>query len=164
MQQKHSDKVAEEGRRDCKPMYRGILQPHRGMLGEVYQGCGDLQMPKTDVGLFRKRLAGGPPECWEGVPSMDPDRETAKERGDEPASVSNVLSSSGAGGVNLWGGYLCFVGGNFKEAGGGACGFPTQVPGQKAKWQRNRTWRSAAAAMVLKEVGTQSLGTYLDKR
>ena len=95
---------------------------------------------------------------------MEPARETAKARGGGLASVGNVLLVSGAGGVNLWGGYLCFVGGNVKEAGGGACGFPTQVPGQKAKWQRNRTWRSAAAAMVLKEVGTQSLGTYLDKR
>ena len=118
--QEHSDVVAEAGRRDCEPMHRGILQPHGGILGGVHQGCGDLQMPRTDVGLFRKRLAGGPPECWEGVPSMDPDRETAKERGGIPASVSTVLLCSGAGGITIWVRDLGFFGGDVLESGGSA--------------------------------------------
>ena len=36
--------------------------------------------------------------------------------------------------------------------------------GQTAKRQRDGTWRSAAAVIVLKEGGTQTLGTYIDKR
>ena len=44
---------------------------------------------------------------------MDIDRETSKERGGRPASVSNILPVSGAGGVTLWEEYLGFVGGNF---------------------------------------------------
>ena len=112
--------VAEAGRRDCEPMHRGILQPHGGILGGVHQGCGDLQMPRTDVGLFRKRLAGGPPECWEGVPSMDSDRETAKEIGGIPTSVRTVLLCSGAGGITILVRDLGFFGGDVLEYGGSA--------------------------------------------
>ena len=43
---------------------------------------------------------------------MDPARETAKEIRGEPASVSNVLSGSGAGGITIWEGDLVFVGGD----------------------------------------------------
>ena len=55
---------------------------------------------------------------------MYPDRETAKERGVRPASVSNVISGIGSYGVTLWGRDLVFVGGNFQESGGGTRGFP----------------------------------------
>ena len=54
---------------------------------------------------------------------MEADRETVKERGGRPVSVRNVLLGSSAGGVNLWGGDLVFVGGNVKESGGSARGF-----------------------------------------
>ena len=40
---------------------------------------------------------------------MEPARETTKERGGRPASVRNVLSGSGEGGVIIWGGDLGFV-------------------------------------------------------
>ena len=43
-------------------------------------------------------------------------------------------------------------------------GFFRQVTGKKDKCQRGKTWRSAAAAKVLKESGTQTLGEYIDKR
>ena len=41
--------------------------------------------------------------------------------------------------------------------------FLMQVTGQKAKCQRDRTWRSVAAARILKEAGTQTLGKYINK-
>ena len=43
-------------------------------------------------------------------------------------------------------------------------GFLQQVMGQKSKRQRDGTWRSASAARELKEAGTQTLGTYIDKQ
>ena len=43
-------------------------------------------------------------------------------------------------------------------------GFLRQVTGQKAKWQREGTWRSVAAADVIKESGTHTLLLYIDKR
>ena len=43
-------------------------------------------------------------------------------------------------------------------------GFLRQVMGQKANRQREKTWRSTSAARVLKEAGTQTLGTYIDKQ
>ena len=41
--------------------------------------------------------------------------------------------------------------------------FLIQVTGQMAKQHRDGIWRSAAAASVLKESGTYTLGTYVDK-
>ena len=38
------------------------------------------------------------------------------------------------------------------------------MTGQKAKRQRDGTWRSESAAKVLTELGTQTLGAYIDKR
>ena len=66
---------------------------------------------------------------WEEAPSMDQDKETAREIGDGPASVRNVLLRSGACSVNLWGRDLGFVGGNVQEAERGACGFPQTCNG-----------------------------------
>ena len=43
-------------------------------------------------------------------------------------------------------------------------GFLRHAMGLKSKRQRDRTWRSAAAARVLNKAGTQTLGTYIDKR
>ena len=43
-------------------------------------------------------------------------------------------------------------------------GLLRQVTGQKSKWQREGTWRSAAESRVSKEAGTQTLGTNIDKR
>ena len=43
-------------------------------------------------------------------------------------------------------------------------GFLKKITGQKSKLQRNRTCRSAAAKIVLKEAVTQALGAYIDKR
>ena len=73
---------------------------------------------------FGQRLASGPPECQEGAPSLDPDRENSTEEGGGAVSVSNVLSGSGTVSVTLWGGDLGFIGGNFQESGRGACGVP----------------------------------------
>ena len=42
-----------------------------------------------------------PPKFWEGAPSLEPARETAKDRGGGPASVSNVLSGSGEGSIDF---------------------------------------------------------------
>ena len=55
---------------------------------------------------------------------MELARETAKEIRGVPASVSNFLSGSGAGGITLWGGELYFFCGNLPEAGGSECGIP----------------------------------------
>ena len=79
-------------------------------------------MPGTDVGPVRQKLSGGPLECQEGAPSMDPARENTKESGGGPTIVINVLSVSGAGGIDFWGGNLGVVGGNVLEAGGSAHG------------------------------------------
>ena len=43
-------------------------------------------------------------------------------------------------------------------------GFLIQVTLNTDKQQRNRTCRSAAAKIVLKEAVTQALGAYIDKR
>ena len=42
-------------------------------------------------------------------------------------------------------------------------GFHRQVTADMAKCQRDETWKSAAAASVLKEVLTQTRGKYIDK-
>ena len=47
---------------------------------------------------------------------MDPARVAAKERGGGPASVSNVLSVSGTGGIKFRGGDLGFVSGDVQES------------------------------------------------
>ena len=41
--------------------------------------------------------------------------------------------------------------------------FLIQVTGQMDKRHRHGIWRSAAAASVLREAGTYTLGTYIDK-
>ena len=43
-------------------------------------------------------------------------------------------------------------------------GFLIQMTGQKAKRQRDGTWRIEAAEEVPKESVTQTLGAYIDKR
>ena len=43
-QQEHTDAVAEEGRRDRKPMRRGVLQYHGGRRVGVRIGSGDIQV------------------------------------------------------------------------------------------------------------------------
>ena len=42
-------------------------------------------------------------------------------------------------------------------------GFLRYITGKKEKRQRDGTWRSEAAEMVLKEVGTQILRAYIEK-
>ena len=59
--------------------------------------------------------------------------ETAKERGGGPASVSNVLSCSGAGGITFWGGDLVFVDRNVLESGGISSGIPKTDDGAECK-------------------------------
>ena len=49
--------------------------------------------------------------------------ENPKDIGGVPTSVSNVLSVSGVGGINFWGGDLGFISGDVQESGGGARGF-----------------------------------------
>ena len=51
-----------------------------------------------------------------------------------------------------------------KKVKGSQADFLRQVTDQTAKRQRYGTWRSAAAAIVLKEAVTQTLGMYIDKR
>ena len=77
-----------------------------------------------DFGTVIRRLAGSPPECREGAPSLDPDMETSTERGGRPASVRNVLSVNNACRVTFWDRDMDFVGGNGQESGGGAHGSP----------------------------------------
>ena len=43
-------------------------------------------------------------------------------------------------------------------------GILRNITGQREKKQRGGTWRNEAAAKVLKEAGTHSLGAYIDKR
>ena len=59
--------------------------------------------------------------------------ETAKDRGGGSASVRNVISGSDAGGINIWGRDLGFVGGNVPEAGGSAHGLPQIDDGEEGK-------------------------------
>ena len=81
------------------------------------------------IGLVRRRLAGGPPKFQEGASSMEPARETAKERGGVPASVRDVLSGSGVCDFNFWGGDPGFVSGSVQEAGESAPGIPQTYDG-----------------------------------
>ena len=62
-------------------------------------------------------MASGPPKFQEGAPSLELARETDKDRRGGPANVSNVLSSSVAGGINIWGEDLGFVDGDVQESG-----------------------------------------------
>ena len=57
---------------------------------------------------------------------MDSAGETAKEGGDGATSVRNVLSGGSPGSISFWVRYLGFVGGNVREAGGGARGIPKE--------------------------------------
>ena len=43
-------------------------------------------------------------------------------------------------------------------------GFLLKVTGKTSNRQWDRTWSRAAAGSVLKEVGTQTLGTYIDRQ
>ena len=64
---------------------------------------------------------------------MDLARETAKQRGGGTASVSNVLSCSGAGGITLWGRDLVFLETMCRKLEVVHVGFLRQMTGQKAK-------------------------------
>ena len=66
-------------------------------------------------------LAGGPSECWEGMPSMDTSGETAKEWGGRVTGVHNYLSIGVPDSINFGGGELGFVRSNITEAGEGTC-------------------------------------------
>ena len=133
VRQKHLEVVAEEGSCDCEPMCGGILQPMGVRRGGICQGGGDIKIPGKDVGPVRRQRAGCLPHCWEGAPSVEPDRETAKERGGGPASVINVISGSVPGVITIWGGDLGFVGGNVPEAGESASGIPQTDYGAEVK-------------------------------
>ena len=95
---------------------------------------------------------------------MDPARENSTERGGRTVSVRNVLLGSGAGGVNIWGGDLGFVAEMYRKMEGVHMGFLRQVTGQMSKRQRDGTWRHRTAVSVIKEAGTHTPGTYIDKR
>ena len=120
----HAYVVAEEGRRDCKPMRGGEIQIQRKRRSGVYREGGDFQVPGKDVGPVRRQMDGGPSECWESTLSMESAGETAKEGGSVSTSFRNVLSGGGPRSINFWGGDLGFVEGDVLEAGGAARGFP----------------------------------------
>ena len=101
-------------------------------------GGGDLQIPGTNVGPVKQQLDKSPQEFWERALSMYPSRETAKERGGGPASISNIPSGSGAGGITLWGGDLGFVGGDVPESGGSARELPQTDGGVEGKAAEGR--------------------------
>ena len=52
----------------------------------------------------------------------------------------------------------------YRELEGVHVDFLIKLTGQKATRQGGGTWRSVAAARVIKEAGIQTLGTYIDKR
>ena len=70
------------------------------------------------------RSDDGPPEFWEGTPSMYSSGETAKEGGGGYTSFRNVLSGGGTGSINLWGEDLGLIGVDVPEYGGIARGLP----------------------------------------
>ena len=66
--------------------------------------------------------------------------------------------------VVLFGAYTCVLSTEMsRNMEGVHVGFLIQVIGQTAKWHRDRTRRSAAASRVIKEAGTQTMGTNNDK-
>ena len=65
-------------------MSGGVLQACGKIQGGMNLGCGDLQIPGTGVGPVGRRLSGGPPEFWEGAPSMEPAREMIRREGADP--------------------------------------------------------------------------------
>ena len=69
----------------------------------------------------------------EGVPSLGPDRENAKDRGGGPASVRNVLSGSGAGSITFGGGDLGFLEAMYRNMEGVHVGLFIHVTGGKYK-------------------------------
>ena len=116
--------MAEEGRRVRELMHGGVFKLHGGRQGIVHRGGGDFQIPGTDVGLVRWRLAGGPPEFREGTPIIELYGGTAKEGGGGTASVRNVLSGGCPGSITFWGEDLGLVGGDVLEYVGIAHGIP----------------------------------------
>ena len=104
--------MSEDGRCDFNPMHGVVFQPNGGKRVGVHRGDGDFQILGTDVGLVRRELTGGPPECQEGTSSMELDGETAKEGGGVTTSVCNVISGGGLGIITIWVLDLGLVGGN----------------------------------------------------
>ena len=121
-------------------------------------------MSGEDARLVRRLLVGGPEEFQEGAPSMEPANKTSTDGGDGSVSVSNILSVSGSGNVNFWGGDLGFFRGNVQEDGGGACGVTQKGEGKDVQAAEGRTWINTAVERLLKEAGTHKLGTYIDGR
>ena len=67
----------------------------------MYRGIRYFQIPGKHVGTVRRRLVRGPPECWEGTPSMELDGEATKKGGVRTVSVRNVLLGGGSGSITL---------------------------------------------------------------
>ena len=63
-------------------------------------------------------------------------------------------------GVETW----VFPAAMYRNLEGVHVGFLRNIMGQKEKRQRDGTWRSKAEANVIKEAGTQTLGTCIEKR
>ena len=101
--------VADARRRNREPTQGGIFSPDVGIRGVIHCSCRDVQVSTTDVRPVGQRLAGVLQECLEGALSLELARETSNENRGRPASVSNVLPSSGTDVVTIWHGDLDFV-------------------------------------------------------
>ena len=105
-------------------MRKGFLQPHGRRRGGVYRGGGDAQIPGKDFGPVRRRLTGGPSECWEVTLCLESDGKAAKAGWGRAAGVHNVLSVGGPGSITFWVRDLGLVVGDAPKAGGGTCRIP----------------------------------------
>ena len=95
---------------------------------------------------------------------MDLARETSMKRGGGPASVSNIISGSGTGGINFWGGDLDFVGGNVPESVGSACGIPQTYDKAEGKTSEGRDLDKQGSHKGVQVSGNLDTGVYIDKR
>ena len=90
----------------------------------MHRGHRDIQVAGAAARPVGKKMAGGPPENQEGMPSLGLVRKSTTYAGGVSVSFRKNLSGSGAISFNLWGTDLGVVGGNGQNARGRPCGFP----------------------------------------
>ena len=151
--------MVEEGRRDREPICGGVIKSHGGKRGGVHRSREDIQVSGAAARPVGRQLARGSPEYQEVAPILGPVRKATTKGGGGLVSVIHSLLRSDAGGVNLWGRNLGVICGNDKNT-----GFSKACDGKDNKATVGRELEEGGSGSVLKNTGTQKLGTYIEKQ
>ena len=122
---------------------------------------GGVHLPGAAAGQVRRQLALGPLQYPKEAIVMGPPWENTKKEGGIPLCVGRILHSNGPGSSNLRVKNMGDLGGNGKEAGGSSRELPLKVTRERAQLKWYGTWNRERAASVIRETGTQTLGSSL---